>query len=97
MAPQTEFSPELLSQPPAARLAYFRDKVVAHPHLKETHQQLWQAIQQPGGVSLIFVFGPTGVGKTTPAAGWSNSCGKQGDRRLSRIQDMCLWLAWRLP
>ncbi|HLE90086.1 MAG TPA: ATP-binding protein [Anaerolineales bacterium] len=65
MAPQTEFPPELLSQPPAARLAYFRDKVVAHPHLKETHQQLWQAIQQPGGASLIFVFGPTGVGKTT--------------------------------
>jgi len=65
MTPQTEFPPELLSQPSAARLAYFRDKVVAHPHLKETHQQLWQAIQQPGGVSLIFVFGPTGVGKTT--------------------------------
>jgi hypothetical protein len=65
MAPQTEFPPELLSQPPATRLAYFRDKVVAHPHLKETHQRLWQAIQQPSGVSLIFVFGPTGVGKTT--------------------------------
>jgi AAA domain-containing protein len=65
MAPQTEFPPELLSQSPAARLIYFRDKVVAHPHLKEIHRQLWQAIQQPGGVSLILVFGPTGVGKTT--------------------------------
>ncbi len=65
MAAQTEFPPELLSQPPAARLAYFQHKVVAHPQLKETHRQLWQAIQQPGGASLIFVFGPTGVGKTT--------------------------------
>lgn len=65
MAPQTEFPPELLSQPSAARLTYFQNKVVAHPHLKETHQQLWQAIQQPTGASLIFVFGPTGVGKTT--------------------------------
>jgi hypothetical protein len=65
MAPQTEFPLELLSQPPAARLAHFQHKVVAHPHLKETHQQLWQAIQQPSGTSLIFVFGPTGVGKTT--------------------------------
>lgn len=65
MTPQTEFPPELLSQPPAARLAYFQQKVVAHPHLKETHHQLWRAIQQPGGASLIFVFGPTGVGKTT--------------------------------
>jgi len=65
MASQTEFPPELLSQTPAERLSYFRDKVVAHPHLKEAHRQLWQAIQQPGGVSLILVFGPTGVGKTT--------------------------------
>ena len=65
MAPQTEFPPELLSQSSAARLAYFRDKVVAHPRLKETHQQLWQAIRQPSGASLIFVVGPTGVGKTT--------------------------------
>lgn len=65
MAAQTEFPPELLSQSPAARLTYFRDKVVAHPHLKDIHRQLWQAIQQPGGVSLILVFGPTGVGKTT--------------------------------
>lgn len=65
MTPQTEFPPELLSQSPAARLTYFWDKVVAHPHLKEIHRQLWQAIQQPGGVSLILVFGPTGVGKTT--------------------------------
>lgn len=65
MTLQTEFPSELLLQPSAARLAYFQHKVVAHPHLKETHQQLWQAIQQPSGASLIFVFGPTGVGKTT--------------------------------
>jgi hypothetical protein len=55
----------LLSQSLDARLKYFQEKVVAHPHLKETHQRLWQAIQQPTGTSLIFVFGPTGVGKTT--------------------------------
>jgi hypothetical protein len=65
MATTTEFPPELLLQPSSARLAYFQEKVVAHPQLKETHQRLWQAIQQPGGASLIFVFGPTGVGKTT--------------------------------
>jgi hypothetical protein len=65
MATRTNFPQELLSQPQSTRLTYFQEKVVAHPHLKETHQQLWQAIQQPSGVSLIFVFGPTGVGKTT--------------------------------
>ena len=57
MAPETEFPPELLSQTPVERLSYFRDKVVAHPHLKEIHQQLWQAIQQPGGISLILRIG----------------------------------------
>jgi len=65
MKPRTEFPSELLSQSPAARLAYFQHKVVAHPHLKQAHEQLWRAIHQPGGASLIFVFGPTGVGKTT--------------------------------
>ena len=65
MTSQTEFPLELLSQHPAAKLEYFHNKVVAHPHLKETHKRLWQAIQQPGGASLVFVFGPTGVGKTT--------------------------------
>jgi len=65
MTPQTEFPSELLLQSSATRLAYFQHKVVAHPHLQETHQQLWQAIQQPSGASLIFVFGPTGAGKTT--------------------------------
>ena len=65
MTLRTAFPPELLSQPLAARLAYFENKVVAHPHLKKVHEQLWQAIQRPAGTPLIFVFGPTGVGKTT--------------------------------
>jgi len=59
------FPPQLLAQPVAARLAYFQNKVVAHPRLKEAHQTLIQAINQPANASLIFVFGPTGVGKTT--------------------------------
>jgi hypothetical protein len=65
MTNQTEFPRELLTQPPLARRAYFQDKVIAHPHLKEAHRTLLNAIQQPAGASLIFVFGPTGVGKTT--------------------------------
>jgi len=65
MTTTAAFPRELLAQPAAVRLAYFQDKVVAHPCLKQTHQALLQAIQQPAGASLIFVFGPTGVGKTT--------------------------------
>jgi energy-coupling factor transporter ATP-binding protein EcfA2 len=65
MANATRFPRELLSQPVETRLAYFRHKVIAHPRLKEAHQALADAIRQPGGASLILVFGPTGVGKTT--------------------------------
>jgi hypothetical protein len=63
--PARPFSPDLLTQPAAARLAAFADKVVAHPRLKDAHQALLEAIRQPAGASLIFVVGPTGVGKTT--------------------------------
>jgi replication-associated recombination protein RarA len=59
------FPPELLAQPIPARLAHFVSKVVAHPRLQETHQAVVRAIERPTGASLILVFGPTGVGKTT--------------------------------
>ncbi|MBC8450392.1 MAG: ATP-binding protein, partial [Chloroflexi bacterium] len=65
MPTQDVFSRELLSQPIEARLAYFRDKIIAHPRLMEAHSALINAIRRPAGASLILVFGPTGVGKTT--------------------------------
>jgi hypothetical protein len=55
----------LLKQPAANRLAYFKQYTVLHPKLKEAKEALLSAIQEPGGASLIFVFGPTGIGKTT--------------------------------
>lgn len=65
MSKQSGFPRELLSQPRKARLAYFREKIVAHPILKRTHNALIDAIRHPEDISLILVFGPTGVGKTT--------------------------------
>jgi len=59
------FPSELLAQPASARLTYFVGKVVAHPRLREAHDTLLRAIQEPAGASLLLVFGPTGVGKTT--------------------------------
>jgi hypothetical protein len=64
-APPKAFPPELLQRPAGERLAYFRAYTVAHPHLKAVSDALRRAIQEPGGASLIFVVGPTGVGKTT--------------------------------
>src|SRR5712692_9791582 len=59
------FPRELLSQPIAARYAYFEKKLVAHPLLKEAYDKLLRTIYQPAGASLIWAIGPTGVGKTT--------------------------------
>ena len=65
MVPKYAFPPELLEQSPEARLGYFRSFTIAHPLLREADAALKQAIQEPTGWSLIFVYGPTGVGKTT--------------------------------
>lgn len=62
---ETAFPRSLLEQPPEVRMAYFRSFTMAHPRLKEADAALKQAIQDPAGWSLIFVYGPTGVGKTT--------------------------------
>jgi hypothetical protein len=59
------FPVELLSQPAEARLKYFKNKIIGHRNLLETHEKLMDKIHDPGGASLILVFGPTGVGKTT--------------------------------
>src|SRR6266702_1215081 len=64
-SPSQGFPQDLLAQPIATRLHYFETKVVAHQHLKEVHAILLHAIRYPAGASLIVVFGPTGVGKTT--------------------------------
>lgn len=59
------FSPVLLQQPVDVRMAYFRSFTMAHPRLKESDMALRKAIEDPAGLSLVFVYGPTGVGKTT--------------------------------
>ncbi len=64
-SPVQGFPRDLLTQAIASRLRYFETKVVAHQRLKEVHATLLHAIRHPAGASLILVFGPTGVGKTT--------------------------------
>jgi hypothetical protein len=59
------FPRPLLHQAPQARLDYFKAYTVAHPALKQADQAVWNALREPAGACLIFVFGPTGVGKTT--------------------------------
>lgn len=59
------FPHELLDQPITDRVTYFRHYTMAHPILLDAAQTLMQTIREPAGISLVFVFGPTGVGKST--------------------------------
>lgn len=59
------FPGELLSRPPAERLQYFQGYTMAHPQLQDAKDALMTAIEDAAPGSLVFVFGPTGVGKTT--------------------------------
>lgn len=59
------FPRELLQKSDDERLAYFEHKVIGHPAQVRARDRLLHDIRQPCGASIIFVFGPTGVGKTT--------------------------------
>ncbi len=65
MLSERGFPRELLNQPVSARIAYFQSYTMPHPKLREAAQKLKRSIHQPAGASLIFVFGPSGVGKST--------------------------------
>ena len=62
---QVGFPADLLSQPWSARIHNFRAYTMAHPRLVTTREALLNAIHEVPPNSLILVFGPTGVGKTT--------------------------------
>ncbi len=53
------------TKPWSTRLEHFRAYTVAHPRLIEARDQLMDAIRDSEPNTLVLVFGPTGVGKTT--------------------------------
>ncbi|MEH1918839.1 MAG: AAA family ATPase, partial [Nostoc sp.] len=65
MTKSTGFPLELLTRPVTERLAYFENYTVAHPRLKEVYEILMRTIAEPAGASFIFIYGPSGIGKTT--------------------------------
>lgn len=65
MPPPSHFPTELLQASLLEKLAYFDNCTVVHRRLKDTYDAFLDAVRNPGGASLIFLFGPTGVGKTT--------------------------------
>ena len=65
MSDPPRFPVSLLTQSKADRLSYFKRYTIAHPLLKRVDERLNRAIKGEAGAKLIFVYGPTGVGKST--------------------------------
>jgi DNA polymerase III delta prime subunit len=59
------FPRELLQQSKEERYMYFKNKVIGHDRLLEVDQVVLHAIHYPTSISLILIYGPTGVGKST--------------------------------
>ncbi len=62
---QRKFPYNLLDKSISERVAYFEDYKVNHPKLQQVFKLVMDSIRKPDGASLIAVYGPTGVGKTT--------------------------------
>ncbi|HWR45079.1 hypothetical protein [Sporomusa sp.] len=54
-----------VDETPMEWLAAFKKFTKSHPTLLETDTVLELVIREPGGSRIIFVIGPSGVGKTT--------------------------------
>lgn len=65
MSNKVFFPTELLDCSIAEKLAYFENFTVAHPKLREVFEVLMRTISEPAGASFIFIYGASGVGKTT--------------------------------
>lgn len=56
---------DLLAASDTDKINYFANFTVVHRLLKQAYEEFLDAVNNPGGASLILLFGPTGVGKTT--------------------------------
>jgi energy-coupling factor transporter ATP-binding protein EcfA2 len=65
MHDNSEFPSDLLTASAADKINYFRNFTVVHRLLKQAYEDFLDAVNNPGGASLILLLGPTGVGKTT--------------------------------
>ncbi len=65
MSVAQQFPLGLLNQSTEVKLAYFDNYTMAHPRLEEAFNYLKLLVGNSGESRVIFIYGPTGVGKTT--------------------------------
>ncbi len=56
---------ELLALSPEEKKAWFKQATITHRLLEQTDRAVMRAIREHGGFAYVFVFGPSGAGKTT--------------------------------
>src|SRR5229473_3599545 len=81
------FPRELLEQPPSVRLSHFKAYTAAHPFLERADAKVRSTLREPGGALLIFIIGPTRVGKTTLLTFIEQRLLKQAQAQLSQDPD----------
>ncbi|WP_129125938.1 ATP-binding protein [Geomonas oryzae] len=59
------FPHKLLSRSLSERLDYFESYTLAHPRLKEANKEITRYIRNSKNGTIIYLYGPSGVGKTT--------------------------------
>ena len=91
------FPRDLLGKPAEARLAYFRSFTMAHPLLKEADQALREAIHEPGGRSLIFVYGRPEQARPLSGCAWRSFSMKLCFQHLPKIPGELQQSASKLP
>ncbi len=62
---QQGFPKDLLEKSIEDRVHYFEEYTVAHPHLEEAYKKMMDNISGSSNRTIKFLYGPSGVGKTT--------------------------------
>src|SRR2546430_16592527 len=56
---------ELLALSPEEKKVWFKQATITHRLLEQTDRAIMHAIREHGGFAYVFVYGPSGAGKTT--------------------------------
>lgn len=91
------FPIELLDSPPKVRLDYFDSKLIAHRKLQAVNDQVLDAIHTGIKDLVIYVVGPTGVGKSTLGRGIVKALYKEYQEEMQKDPGMIPASIFQVP